>query len=275
MHRYRIITQISLIFSILNLVLAAPMAVPEIHEAHASDDSEIAAAEGVAAMPKKSGELEAASDRPASPPSDPDAMTPPRHSPLSDVSTSSGYSGPDSSSDLSVSGYSWLLDRPPRLSLYPPASSHESTSRHTSNSGLSGLSTPSTPSTPAWLEELEHIIALHMDLDGASTETHSQSEKFTPSRQSSSASSATIPSTKYTSASAGSLTSHYFSAWDGLEASRNPIPDRSPSSPPENAKFLTENMVKKLKIVGGLTAIGAIITGIAAPLIKHRDNQDS
>jgi hypothetical protein len=33
-------------------------------------------------------------------------------------------------------------------------------------------------------------------------------------------------------------------------------------------------MVRKLKIVGGVTVLGTIIAGIAAPLIKHRDYQD-
>jgi hypothetical protein len=88
MHRYRIVSQTSLNLSILNLVLAAPIVmVQEIHEARGGDD-ETVVAEDVATMPKKSPELEAASDG----------------------STSSGYSAPYLSSDSSDSGYSWLLD---------------------------------------------------------------------------------------------------------------------------------------------------------------------
>jgi hypothetical protein len=49
MHRYRIVAQISLILSILNLVLAAPIVVQETHEAHGDD----AVAEDVPAMPNK------------------------------------------------------------------------------------------------------------------------------------------------------------------------------------------------------------------------------
>jgi hypothetical protein len=50
MHRYRIVAQISLILSILNLVLAAPIVVQEIHEARGD---EMVVAEDVPAMPKK------------------------------------------------------------------------------------------------------------------------------------------------------------------------------------------------------------------------------
>jgi len=45
--------------------------------------------------------------------------------------------------------------------------------------------------------------------------------------------------------------------------------------PPENAKFLNKNMMKKLKIVAGVVIIGGIIAGIAGSQIKHRDCQDS
>jgi len=68
MHRYRIVAQIFLILSILTLVLvlAAPIVVQEIHEARGGDD-ETVVAEDVAALPKKSPELEAASDGSTSP----------------------------------------------------------------------------------------------------------------------------------------------------------------------------------------------------------------
>ena len=292
MHRYRIIAQISLILSILNLVLAAPIVVQKIHEARdPDDDSENTGTAAISSAATKSGE--AALGELPPPPSEPspNAIEPPRHSSSSssDGARSSGYSASDSSSD---SGYSWWLDRPARPSLHLPASSYDPAS-HPSSSGPSEIPTPrplhhvleipspnpsssesssglweiSSQSTPAWLDELERVLAMHMVLNAPSTETDSSSERFTPSHHLSSASSVTIPSTKYASASAGSLSSHYFSASEGP-------PDSPPPSPPENAKFLSENMVKKLKIVGGLAAIGTIITGIAVPLTKHRADQD-
>src|ERR1700679_4273707 len=157
MHRYRMVAQISLILSILSLALATPIVVQEIHEAR---NDEIVAADDVPAMPEKSDELGAASDRPTSPAPSPDAMASPQHSSLSDGSMSSGYPVPHLSSDSSDSGYSWLLDRPPRQSLspHPPASSHESASPHPSNPGPSGVS------TPAWLEELERQMELEQEI---------------------------------------------------------------------------------------------------------------
>ncbi|KAF8493260.1 hypothetical protein F5888DRAFT_1725438 [Russula emetica] len=145
MHRYRILAQISHILSILNLVLAAPIVVQGIHEARAD---EMVVAEDVVAMPKKWRELEAASDRSVSPRSILDAIASPQHSSSSDGSTSSGYPAPYLSSDSSVSGYSWLLDRPPRLSPDLSASLHESASPHPSSSG-----SPEPP--PWWLQRLE------------------------------------------------------------------------------------------------------------------------
>jgi hypothetical protein len=138
MHPYKIVAQISLILSILNLILAAPIVVQEIHY---SRGDETVVAEDVPALPKKSDELEAASDRPTSPPPSPDAMASPQHSSLSDGSTSSGYPVPHLSSDSSDSGYSWLLARPPRLSPNLPAPSHESESAppHASSSGPSEI----------------------------------------------------------------------------------------------------------------------------------------
>jgi hypothetical protein len=175
MHPYKIVAQISLIFSILNLVLTAPIVVQEIPEARGD---EMVVAEDVPALSKKSDELEAASDmyRPTSPPPPPDAMASPQHSSLSGGSTSSGYPDPHLSSDESVSGYSWSLARPPRLSPNLPAPSHESESAppHASSSGPSeipvpgllhhGLAPPNPPSagsselsesTLAWSQQLE------------------------------------------------------------------------------------------------------------------------
>jgi hypothetical protein len=252
MHRYRIVAQISLILSILNLVLATPIVVQEIHEARVD---EIVAADDVPAMPEKSDELGAASDRPTSPAPSPDAIASPQHSSLSDGSMSSGYPVPHLSSDSSDSGYSWLLDRPPRLNLspHPPASSDGSASPHPSSPGPSGIS------TPAWLQELERQIDLEQEISLSPT----RSSQLTGSNRASTETSHTF------------TTSHHSSASDEL----TPVSEVSPSSPPENAKFFTENMVKKLKIVAGVTIIGGAIAGIAGSQIinkhQHRDYQDS
>ncbi|KAF8494139.1 hypothetical protein F5888DRAFT_1848287 [Russula emetica] len=319
MHRYRIVAQISLILSILNLVLAAPVAVQEIHEARGD---ETVVAEDLVAMTKELGESEAASDKSSSPPPSPDELASPQHSLLSDGSASSGYPVPHLSSDESVSGYSWLLDRPPRLSPNLPGSSHEPASPHPSSSG-SLASHPSSSgslashlsslvlshvSTPEWLRELlarleesspspQHSGSLW----AATTDSYSPPERFTPSSSHhttslsltdsvsvsplhpdgpmntpyTSASSAT-PSSHHDAASDGLAPSHHDAASDGLAPSHNSISEESPSSPPENAKFLSESMMKKLKIAAGVTIIGSIIAGgIAGSRIKHRDFQDS
>jgi hypothetical protein len=173
--------------SVLNLVLAAPVVVREIHGTHGN---EMVVAEDVAAMPKRWHELDVASDRSTSPrspqPGDAipspqpevgstssnpsqhedttaspqpevgstssnpsqhedtmaspqpedgppssgssqhgDAMGSPQHE---DELSSSGYPTPHLSSVSSESGYSWLLDRPPRLSPHGPAPSMETAS---------------------------------------------------------------------------------------------------------------------------------------------------
>ena len=88
MHRYRIIAQTSLIFSIFNLILASPVVVRKIHEARGD---EMVVVEDVAAMVKKWRKLEAASDKSPSPrSSQPEgAMTSPQPE---DGSTPSGPS---------------------------------------------------------------------------------------------------------------------------------------------------------------------------------------
>src|SRR5712672_3086099 len=68
MHQHKIVAHISLILSILNLILAAPIVVRGIHEAYGD---EMVAAANVAAMPKKWRELE---DRQTSPQTSPDAV---------------------------------------------------------------------------------------------------------------------------------------------------------------------------------------------------------
>src|SRR5712672_2764588 len=68
MHQHKIVAHISLILSILNLILAAPIVVRGIHEAYGD---EMVAAANVAAMPKKWRELE---DRQTSPQTSPDTV---------------------------------------------------------------------------------------------------------------------------------------------------------------------------------------------------------
>ena len=301
-----------------------------------SDELEAASAsDSQTSPPPPPDAVEAASDRQTSPPPSPDAMASPQHSPLSCRSASSGYPTPHLSSSSSVSGYSWMLKRPPRLSLHPPASSQESAPPHSSGSGPSeipppGLSHhglalpgPSTSSSGpydaadtaallAWFQELaqlgqvagaspppsQHSHGAESNWPTSTTVTPSESLN-TPSYHPSSLSSSNVEgnwisddggdsgsmatphsdesaqmSTPFASASGGSLSTNYYSASEGL----SPIPEGSPSSPPpENAKFFNENMMKKIKIVAGVTVVGTIIAGIAGSQIKHkhRDYQDS
>jgi hypothetical protein len=80
MHRYRIIAQVYLILSILNLVLAAPVVVQRIQAPGDDPDLKMGPAEEAIAMPNESGELEAASDRLAPTHSSLNAMASPQHS---------------------------------------------------------------------------------------------------------------------------------------------------------------------------------------------------
>jgi hypothetical protein len=103
MHRYRIVAQIYLIFSILNLVLATPIAVREIREALGN---EMVIAEDVAAKTNKRYDSEAASDGSTPPPSSPATVAYSQYLPFSSVSSS-----PPGFLD---SGESLLLGSPPR-----------------------------------------------------------------------------------------------------------------------------------------------------------------
>lgn len=334
MHQYRIVAQISLILPILNFVLAAPTVVQKIHEAH--EDKRHVTEDG-AAMPKEwhNSEFEVAPDittSPHSPYSPLDVMPSPQdlstvdgstspHSSLDEIaspqhpssldgSTSSGYVTPYLSSDESVSGYSWLADRPPRLSLDrpPSASSSSALSEMELPEWAQGLaweahhpqlfpqapsphpslaSSGSEISLPQWWRE----TVLWTPPDSATAESYSPSDGFTPSRYPSSISSTdSLPwhvenlmfePTPYLSASDGSLSSQYFSASDGLVPSYNSESEGSPSSPPpptesplEKTKFLSESMIKKLKIVAAVVIVGSAIAGIVGSQIKHRDCQD-
>lgn len=164
MHRYRTVAQISLILSILNPVLAAPIVVQEIREARRD---EMVLAEDVTAIPEKRQlpGSEAASDQSTTPglspylstssdispdhsmstgPS-PDEIASQQHSYSSAGSTSSGYSAQHLSSYSSASGNTWMLERPPRpdSSLNPPPASHRPV-----------FLRPSGVLLPAWLQDL-------------------------------------------------------------------------------------------------------------------------
>ena len=150
MHLYKKIAQIYLILSIHNLVLAAPVVVQRTNEA-SSDDLEMgasAATMNAAAVPNESesGDVEAPSNRlSTSQASSSNAMATLEHSPSV---ASSGYPTPHLSEDTSISGNSWMLDRPPR------------TSPHNPPPNLDGLVLPHNPESSAPIEALEEHTEL-------------------------------------------------------------------------------------------------------------------
>ena len=250
MHQYRIVAQISLILPFLNIALAAPVVMSrcKIHEARGD------------VVPKKWRELQAASARLASPRSPPDLFEVSQHSPPADGSTSSGYPSPYLSSDSSVSGYSWMLDRPPRLSLGLSASSHGSASPGPPEQ-------PDEPAPPHYLWE-----------DWSPTTSYSISDGFTPSHESSGSHSPTnlwwwLPhspvSTDFASASDGSLSSQYFSASEGSTSTT------ATATVPEGVQFFNKDMVRKLKFFAGVSIITGAIVGIANSPIVHHNPKDS
>jgi hypothetical protein len=78
--------------------------------------------------------------------------------------------------------------------------------------------------------------------------------------------------TEFSSASDGSLSSHYFSASEGLTSTHS-----SPATvtAPESDKFLNKDMVKKLKIFVAVTIMTGAIAGIAGESIGRRNRKDS
>lgn len=280
MQRYRIVAQLSLIFSILNLVLAAPIMSPGKHEERAD---EVVAAEDVAAMPdERLKEFEAVAS--TSSPSKPDAMASSQYWSFLDGSTSSGHH-PTShlSSAPSVSSSGYLGDISPSASVRweesppPYAPSSDNLAEMSLPEPWQGLPLSPDPifastrvSIPSqmWRQDEPPPPLPHSEL----TELDSPPKTFTPSRHPSPSS---PEEPVYASAADRSLSSHYFSGSDGLSPSHDSIPEGSLTSPPENAKFLNENMVKKLKIAGVIALIsGVIATPIAGTQIKHRDHQD-
>ena len=167
MHRYRIVSQISFILSILNLVLAAPIVVQGTHEARR--DKMVVAAD----VPKKWRKLEAVDLSPRVIPdatastgaiASPDAMASSEHGSLSEASISESldYPSPPVSSHSSDSGshYLWLLDaqnEPPDLR----PQLHDLASPHLSSTGLE-MPPPSPPG--GWQEPTPSLSLLHPTL---------------------------------------------------------------------------------------------------------------
>ncbi|KAI0278942.1 hypothetical protein BGY98DRAFT_1096440 [Russula aff. rugulosa BPL654] len=131
--------------SILNLVLASPIVVQEIHEARRN---EMVVAEDVIAMPNKWRELEVASDRSASPSprrprSPPDPMATPQHmSPDSPDSSYSLFYGLPVSSQESAYPHRSSPGLSETSSVHLPASLHEPASPHRSSTGSSETPPP-------------------------------------------------------------------------------------------------------------------------------------
>ena len=299
MHRYRIVAQISLILFILNLVLAAPTVEQEIHGAHddemvvaeasqdsvagasqdgvveASQDSVAEAPQGGVVEAPQGGVVEASHDGEAEASQNGEAeasqhaTTSPQHS--LDGSVSSGYSIPYLSSDSDVSGYSWMLERPPRLSPERPSSLHDSdsTSLHP-NSGSMDI----TPEE--WL---------HGWLPAPLQEP-------TPGPYPSiSGSAETPPPLQHTGSDRGTTEP------EGLAPSQHLTSDEPPRSPPQPTETPPEglealepshhltpdelfdnNMMERLKIVAGVAIVGgaiASIVGFQVKQHKHRDFQYS
>jgi hypothetical protein len=193
MHRYRIFARISLILSIVNLVLAAPVRIAP--EPGASGDPGSSEGPLALAAPQIGPEVpqaevpEASSDpRPSEAPLAPDAHViidvPEAVAPASEANGSprpssdkmslpqfarpswdeatSGYPTPYLSETSPVSGHSWMLERPPRLSPNggPMAWSQHSTG---SSGSLSSHSPPEGPELPERFltkERLKNILGL-------------------------------------------------------------------------------------------------------------------
>jgi hypothetical protein len=274
MHRYRIVAQISLILSVLNLVLAAPIAVQGTHEARGD---EMVVAEDVAAMLNKWRKLEAVD---LSPRVFPDAIASSEHGSPSEESIGSGYSTPSLMPSLSQLHpplelppiplpFFALLPLPfhPPLLRFPPLPPSPFPPTHPSSSGTSGPS--EIPQSPQ-----------HAESDLSSTETYSPPHGFMPSHHFS-ASDGSMPSLEPISGGPvplrnptpeGSAPSHH-------SISDPPSPSSPPETPPDNAGFFKKNVMKKVGIVAGAVIVGGTVAaGILGSHIKHhkhRDCQDS
>jgi hypothetical protein len=253
MHRHKIVAQISLILCILNLVLAAPIGVQQIHGAPGGDET---------VVPE-----DVTLDRPTSPLSSPDVMASPQHSSLSDGATSSGYLSQYLSSDESVSGYSWMLDRLPRPNLHLSAPSHGSASPHPPGPS----DEPASPHHPGLLQVPAPPHFLWEDWE-PTPPSYSTSDRFTASHGSSGPDS---PANidwwmHYSPASGGSL--HVHNSIPEGPTSAQPSP--ATATVPESDKFFNEDMVRKLKVFAGVTIITGAIVGIANSPIVHHNRQD-
>jgi hypothetical protein len=147
MHRYRIVARISLILFTLNLVLAAPAVVREIHEARADGmvvaepSSSYSPHDGVTET-TQGGVAGASHDGEAGPSHDGEAG--PSHDAMASPHSSLDDPTPHLSFDSSLSGHSWLLNR--------PILSPDSQSSHDSD-------TPPSPSPPTETppDNAEHV----------------------------------------------------------------------------------------------------------------------
>ena len=190
----------------------------------------------------------------------------------SDGLASSGYPSPYLSEGSSVSGYSWLLNRPPRLSPNRPSSSHDSdsTSVHP-NSGEMTLEEwrqlsldndwwqlpPVPPSPPAPLQELAPLP------HGPHPSSLGTSEILHPPPQ------LTVLDPATTEPEGLALSPHVAAGgWP-------PAPSSPPTeTPPDNAEFFNKEMVKGVKILAGTIIVGGIIGGIVGFEIKHQKSKD-
>ena len=265
MHRHRIVAQISLVLSILNLVLAAPIVVREVHEARRD---EAVVVEDLALMPKRWHKLEAVPGRSISPRSSPDARTksqdpstvavaPPEGPPSPSGSMSSGYSYDPPPQTLSQhlpdaeKSYAWLLNNPQLLSLPQEA-------------------------TPPRLHSLEEP-PLPLPSPNPSSSGSSRSSEISHSPQ-----------------YLGSLTvtPHVpgvplaFINFPHPSSLNNPMPEGLAPSPPPPTEMpsgffnkVNKDLMKKIGIVAGVALVGGTI--IAGSIVgskikhhKHRDFQD-
>lgn len=294
MHRYRIVVQISLILFILNLVLAAPTVVQEIHDARddemvvaeASQDGEAEAPRhGVAeasynieAGASPNGVAEASQNGEAE--TSQHATASPQHS--LDGSVSSGYSIPYLSSNSDVSGYSWMLERPPRLSPGRPSSLYDSdsTSLHPNSGSMEITPEEWLQGWPlALLQELAPLPGPYPSPPSpertGSDQGTTEPEVLGPSQHLTSDGSPPSPPQPTAETPPEGL--------EALEPSFHLTPDESPPSPSSsptvtpsnNAEFFNKNMMKNLKIAAGVAIVGGTIAGVVGlQAKKHRKHRD-
>jgi hypothetical protein len=240
MHRYRIFAQISLILSIVNLVLAAPTRIvplPGVPEAE---------------VPEASGD--------PGPSEAPHALA----APVQIEPEVSQAEVPEASGDPGPSEAPLALAAPVQIGPeVPKAEKPEATGD------------PSPSESPDTMAHPEHEPPLDETLSSGYPTPHlsetssisgnswmlNRTPRLSPGRP---------PSPPYTSASDGSLTSHYFTASDGLPSSPGWV--RHPGVSRPNT-FWTKN---KLRVMGDVAIIAIVFVGIwgLTTLKHHDDSQD-